>query len=372
MSAYRYQGIPVSSAGGFSGQQATTLWLKYVDAINWVPGELDHQEFAAFSKAAFYGIEEEFAFNLVVDKMKRCGARSLRLSKIRHSLARAYSNGGDGLRGSVPPLQLPPVKPYDEALLKETVGEMAQKADENFFIERSPFTTWNRSPAGALHKLSLPGESIWATHDAYSPDGCLWTHRGVEGCTARWISVSGRPPAVKSFDPNFSCLSFFERNQRNIWFLSNPVDGEPHHHDRFTCGVSYHCLEAVSAWRYLVLETDVAPLGLWLALLAILPLRIIAIYFSGDRGYHALLRIDAASKLEADDICEVYKREYTPLGACQGTLSAFRLTRLPNCFRGQTGQLQRLIYLNSNPTGVPIKDQPVLRNIPPHENGTGR
>jgi hypothetical protein len=65
-----------------------------------------------------------------------------------------------------------------------------------------------------------------------------------------------------------------------------------------------------------------------LALLAIAPIRIAAVYHSGGRGAHAPCQIDAASKLEADDICEVYRREYVPLGACKGTLSAFRLTRL--------------------------------------------
>jgi hypothetical protein len=93
--------------------------------------------------------------------------------------------------------------------------------------------------------------------------------------------------------------------------------------------------------------------------LAMAPIRIAAIYHSGGRGHHALVRIDAGSKLEADDLVEIYRREYVPLGACQGTLSAFRLTRLPNSFRGQTGQLQRLLYLNSSPEGTPIKDQPI-------------
>jgi hypothetical protein len=363
MSTYRYKGIPVSSAGGFSRQQATTFWIKYVDAIGWAPGSLDCQEFAAFSKAAFYGIEQEFAFNYVVDKMKRCGARNLRLSKIRHSLARAYSSGGDGPCRSAPPLKLPSIKPYDEGLLKETVGKLANTVDETFLIERSPFTTWNRSPAGALHKLTSPKENIWVTSDAYSADGCLWTHRDGNSCSAQWLSVTGQP-APEKFDKNFSCLSFFERNQKNVWFLANPISGQPHYDTRFAFGQSFRCLEAVVSWRFLVLETDVAPPGLWLALLAFAPIRIAAIYRSGGRGHHALVRIDAASKLEADDISEFYKREFTPLGACQGTLSAFRLTRLPNCLRGQTGQLQKLIYLNDNPTGMPIKDQPVLRKVP--------
>ena len=346
-------------------------WLKYIDAIPWTPGEFDHQEFAAFNKAAFYGIDRETAFDLVVEKMKRAGAQNLRLSKIRHSLLRAYDHVDDGPCRNAPPLKLPPVKNYDEELLKETVsGDLI--VDESFFVERSPFTTWNRTPAGVLHKLSLPGEDVWVTADDASSDGCLWHHEGINSCSARWISLTGEPGGPQRFDPGFNCLSFFERNQRNVWFLNNPISGRPHVDVRFSQGRSYRCIETVSSWRYLVLETDVAPHALWLALLAILPIRIAAIYHSGGRGHHALVRIDANSKPAADDLTEIYRREYVPLGACPGTLSAFRLTRLPNCFRGQSGQWQRLIYLNSNPTGTPIKDQPVLRKVPHQdENSAG-
>jgi hypothetical protein len=370
MSKYRYHAPIVSPSVGLSLQRKTTLWIKYIDAFGWAPGELDHQEFAAFSKAAFYGIDQDTAFNFVVDKMKRCGAPNLRLSKIRHSLARAYANGGDGPCRSAPPLQLPPIEPYNEERLRETVGDLT--VDEIFFVERSPFTTWNRSPAGVLHKLSVPAESVWVTANDTSSDGCLWRNDGTNNCSARWVSVTGEPGGPERFEPNFACLSFFQRHQRNIWFLNNPVTGNPHFDTRLAHGQSYRCIETVSAWRFLVLETDVAPSGLWLALLATAPIRIAAVYHSGGRGHHALVRIDAASKLEADDLVEVYQREYCPVGACRGTLSAFRLTRLPNCFRGQTGRWQRLIYLNSNPTGAPIKDQPVLRKVPlQDENGSG-
>lgn len=370
MAPYRYQGPSVSTTpGALSPQRKLAAWLKYIDAIDWAPGELDHQEFASFAKAAFYGIDQDAAFNFVVDKMKRCDAHNLRLSKIRHSLARVYGAGGDGPCRSAPPLQLPPIEPYSEERLREAVGDL--KVDEIFFVERSPFTTWNRTPAGALHKLSFPGEHVWVTANDTSSDGCLWRNDGINACSARWISVTGEPGGPERFEPNFACLSFFALHQRSVWFLNNPVTGDPHFDARLAHGQSYRCIETVSSWRYIVLETDVAPAALWLALLATAPVRIAAIYHSGGRGYHALVRIDAASKLEADDLVEIYRREYVPLGACKGTLSAFRLSRLPNCHRGQTGQLQKLIYLTSNPTGTPIKDQPVLRKVPQDENGSG-
>lgn len=350
-----------------SAHRRLALWTGYVNAIGWAPGELDSQEFSAFSKAAFYRIDQEVAFNLVLSKMQGSGAKKLRLSKVRHSLGRAYATGGDGIgQTAPPPLALPPIEPYNEARLKETVSDLAGQVDESFFIERSPVTTWNRTPAGFLHRIFEPGEYAWVTAEDRSANGCLWTHWGPEGCRARWITIKDDSPELRpeTLGPNFTCLNWFERGCQNVWFLANPIDGKWHSSDRFSAGVSYRCLEAVTTWRHLVLETDCAPAALWLALLALLPLRIVAIYMSGGRGAHALVRIKAHSKLAADDIAELYKRDYVPLGACEGTLSAFRLTRLPNCLRGQTGRLQQLLYLDPQATGVPIKDLPILRKIP--------
>ena len=45
------------------------------------------------------------------------------------------------------------------------------------------------------------------------------------------------------------------------------------------------------------------------------------------------------------------------LGADRGALSAVRLTRLPHAQRGE--RVQRLLYLNPQPEGVPILEQPV-------------
>jgi hypothetical protein len=301
--------------------------------------------------------------------MRQCGAKNLRIAKVRQSLERAYATGGHNgnghSNGHFRPLDLPTVRPYDEALLTDTVASLTGEVDHSYFIARSPLTTWNRTPAGFLHQIFRPGEKAWVTSEDKSPNGCLWTHQGAAGCRAEWVHVKDYPGELvpSGFDPNFSCLSFFERFQQHVWFLSNPIDGQAYQRARFPAGYSYRCIEAVTAWRYLVLETDCAPAPLWLALLALLPLPIVAIYQSGKRGAHALVQIDASSKSEADNLVETFRREYVPLGACKDSLSAFRLTRLPNCFRSETGRLQQLLYLNAHPTGQPIKDLPIRRKV---------
>jgi hypothetical protein len=87
----------------------------------------------------------------------------------------------------------------------------------------------------------------------------------------------------------------------------------------------------------MVLESDEADAQLWLAALVQMPLRIAAIYTSGGRSIHALVRIDATSKADWDAKAAKLKPLLTVMGADPAAMTAVRLTRLPGCFRGQEG-----------------------------------
>src|SRR5262249_9470500 len=150
------------------------------------------------------------------------------------------------------------------------------------------------------------------------------------------------------------------------WFLSNPVTGQSYHNSRLKGGRSFRSIEAITSWCHYVLETDECPPDIWLRILAQLPLRIKAIYDSGRRGYHAFAQIDSTYYQKAKRILEELEPELIRLGACPGSLTPHRLTRLPNCMRSWTNEtgerikrLQRLIYLNPNPSGQPISMMPV-------------
>jgi hypothetical protein len=122
--------------------------------------------------------------------------------------------------------------------------------------------------------------------------------------------------------------------------------------------LSRRSMESVTAWRYLVLESDEAPEALWRNLLAQLPLPIAAIYSSGGRSIHALLKLRVDSKGEWDAVKRQIAPLFTRLGADGGALSAVRLTRLPGCLRGE--RRQSLLYLNPEPElGLPICAMPV-------------
>ena len=135
------------------------------------------------------------------------------------------------------------------------------------------------------------------------------------------------------------------------WFLCNPVDGLSHFNPRLN-RKSRRSEEALTSFRYAVLECDREPRLQWLRILAGLHLAIVAITYSAGRSDHALVRADCESKAAWNTFKLEQLRPLVELGADDGALSAVRLTRLPGCFRGD--QLQELLYLNPAANGSPI------------------
>jgi len=146
-----------------------------------------------------------------------------------------------------------------------------------------------------------------------------------------------------------------------IWYLCNPVDGEWHHNPRLNT-MSCRSEESLTAFRHVVLESDEAPFDQWLAFIVQLPIRVAAIYSSGGRSIHALVRLDAANKKEFDATIAPLKRPLKVLGADPACLSAVRLTRLPGCWRPEKNGFQKLLYLCPNPPDVRLADLPVIRS----------
>lgn len=163
-----------------------------------------------------------------------------------------------------------------------------------------------------------------------------------------------------------------------VWFLAQPVSGRYEPNPR-TGKTSRRSEEGVTSWPFLVLESDDAPLREWLGALARLPLRIAALYTSGGRSVHALVRIDAVTKSHWDDLV---KRQMQPglkflvmNGADPGVFSAVRLTRLPGAFREgkvdkegnyvrfRSPELQKLLYVNPRPLARPLCEMAALRDV---------
>jgi hypothetical protein len=261
-----------------------------------------------------------------------------------HQKPRGYLLGDAHLRSAddwqVSQWQERPPKPsYRSDKLQQIAAKLPEMVDAAYLEGRSVLSCWNRSPAGVLAKLYQPGEKILIFTNWESQGQELWTRPGLTG--------------------NFAALDQYKRGFKDVWFLSNPVDGEYHWNPRQEKD-SRRSEESVTSFRYAVVESDKADPGQWLRALVQLPLFISAIYESGKRSIHALLRTDAGSKAEWD---ESVRGELLPiltiLGADPGSLTAVRLTRLPNCKREETGKLQRLLYLDPEPDGEPIRQKPV-------------
>jgi hypothetical protein len=246
-----------------------------------------------------------------------------------------------GLDPSAPPKELPPAKKPDPPLPKPKfeTGKLAEFAkrwrdliDTAWLADRSPLDPVRVTAQKFLSTLYRPSEKVIIFTIFKSQGQCVWPDNE--------IPIAG---------------------PEGVWFLAQPVDGEVHPNPRNENKPSRRSEESVTAWRFLLLESDEADPRDWIGALVQLPLAISAIYTSAGKSIHALVRVDAGSKEEWDDFAESIERVLITLGACPGSLSAVRLTRLPNCLRG--ARLQKLLYLNPDASAKPLCVMPRTRDI---------
>jgi hypothetical protein len=343
VSVYRYR-------AGNSGADNLSLWFAFISGLDWCKGELNHSENEAFIRAVSLDIDQNTAIEAVAAKIQAAGD-SPKFQKLEREWESAcFYAGHEAPKGSSNWSKGNWANPdkeaearFDLGYLESFTAPLTEPVDEEYLEARSQFTCWNRTPAGYLHKLFRPGEHVWITTNELSREGTIWAHDGP--------------------NQNFADLNHFISRHAGVWYLSNPIDGFEHQADRLKTkynpdGLSFRCLEAIADWRHVVLETDDAPEALWLKALVLLDLPILAIYHSGGRGPHALVDLGASSYREWHELLAPYREHLIRLGACKGTLTPLRLTRLPNCMRGQTSRLQQLLYLAPDAAG------PICRRAP--------
>lgn len=203
---------------------------------------------------------------------------------------------------------------FELGRLKQIAARWRDSVTGEWLANRSAVDPATVSAEKFLELLYPAGEKILVFENEYSQGEALWPVDGVP--------TDGRV---------------------GIWYLPQPVTGEylpnpdgkpgPNGEDPKPSRRTWRC---VSAFRYFVLESDEAPMRDWLGWIVQVPLRIEALYTSGSRSVHALIRVDARTKQEWDET----KRRMMPFlvaslmcGADRGTWSAVRLSRLPGCLR---------------------------------------
>lgn len=105
----------------------------------------------------------------------------------------------------------------------------------------------------------------------------------------------------------------------------------------------------ISAFRFLLIESDVLPLDTQLSLYAKWKLPIAAIILSGGGSAHAWVRLDAKDETQYDAWVKRILTAIAPFGFDQSNKNPSRLSRLPGAKRkiqAQGNGEQRLIYIN--------------------------
>lgn len=304
-------------------------WQAYLDTLSWHKGQFDQSSYHAFLRATSMGIPAEKAIPEVNRRCLTAGGLPT-ASKLNHqynSAARYTKSAGASNEISLPKA---PTPVFDFHTLQR-IAAKATGIDAQWLATKSPVAIESATAATFLDGLYQPGEKVIVFTD-YRSQGQVVYELGKS--TSKEL-------------PNGGPLG--------VWFLTNPVDGNEHRNDDGK--MSRRSKKAVTAWRYLVLECDhnekyPGVNALWLAALVQLPLKIVAIYTSGGKSIHALVCLAASTKEEWDTLRDKIKPILVPLGADPATMTAVRLSRLPQTLRGKTSQ--QLLYLNPQPTEQPI------------------
>ncbi len=319
--------IPPSKVFAGSDIGAAEQWTEYLNTLSWAPGNRDQHTFNAFLRAGSLGIDPQAAHDDVSRRIQASGG-TMSTSKIQSQLQRAYEHAGKSDSTAVVTIKQP--KPtFDPGALK-SFAEKAPGIDAEWLQSRSPVPLRDLTSASFLAHLYEPGEKVLVFTDLYCQGDHLF-EVGAENKTLPKFTADG------------------------VWFLANPVDGKEYPNPRQENKPSRRSEESVTAFRYLVLESDVADQAQWMSALVQLPLQISAIYSSGGKSIHALVRVDAASKHEWDTMRDQMKPVLVALGADEAAMTAVRLTRLPGAYRGT--RIQELLYLNPSPCAQPIIQQ---------------
>jgi hypothetical protein len=315
-------------------------WFIYLDSLGWEAGHLDRSSYLGFLRAASLGISEDAAYCEILRRLKNADPHA-RFAKLEHQLQVAYSYAGQDCSGynktdCAPP---PPRPKFDSDRLAEIAAKLPEASPE-YLRRRSPIDPAGVDTTGFLQTVFRPGESALIFSEYTSQGQLLWCYPGE--------------------DQRHSLGRFTSGRRRGVWYLCNPVDGVYRYNPRVG-HKSRRSEESITDFRHLILESDVAGRDEWIAFLCQLDLPILAVYSTGGRSPHALVRIDTPNKAAWDRFVRRRMPELIKAGACQGSLSAVRLSRLPGCRREERNALQQVYYLNPNPTQTAICSNQIFR-----------
>lgn len=172
---------------------------------------------------------------------------------------------------------------------------------------------------------------------------------------------------------------------QGVWYLTAPVAGtwqpNPNNTREGITMLGRRHAACCTACPYAVIESDSLPAATWLRLLTRMSWPIAAVYSSGGKSLHTLIRVNAPTPEAFAPWRIRFLRTLVRLGADPAAITAVRLSRLPGCIRAEKlppamaaanetyprhipagddlpAGLQRLLYLNpAARSGIPLLEQ---------------
>lgn len=251
--------------------------------------------------------------------------------------------------------------------------------DEDWLMERSPIDVREIDrPELFLGHVLMPGEKVLVFTREYSQGDFGFLAEGGDKWPGRSFRLGDRP----GVRPETAELP--KAGREGVWWLCQPVSAEwlptgavdPKTGEAV---VSRRSAGTVTSWRFLLLESDEVGEREWLNVLVQLPLPVVALYTSGDRSVHALLRMEARTQDESRKMSDKLAPVLAKMGGDWKAMTSVRLTRLPLCMREgkmektadgrkryvryEQPRLQRLLWLDPAAGVEPILTKPKLRDL---------
>jgi hypothetical protein len=254
--------------------------------------------------------------------------------EIRHSVVNAYKRDYSRSTPATPRVEF---ESYNPDLLADVAGRLPFEVTDDWLAEVSPECVLDVTPGAFLDILFRQGETVWCgKHDADHGD---------------LYRIGDKESAA-------NMIEYFKNSREGAKYLINPVSGQE-------INGSLRSEPNLTDFRHLLVESDAAPRALWLAMVVQMRAPILALYDSGKRSTHAVIRLTATNKAEFLEQANYYRRQLIPLGADKNAGNKpVQLTRLPGVVRQETGNLQRLLYLAPNADGQPIWQEKLPVTLP--------
>lgn len=225
------------------------------------------------------------------------------------------------------------------------------RTGEEEIISRSPVAI----PAESWQEASVFIEHLFRSDELVNlvserfvrPDGTLSpVGYGTSRTAAKWLDLLADKQTVP-------------QSEAGCWIRLNPTDGKGIHDARIT------------AFRHTLVEFDAIPVELQLAFFAKVRLPIAALVKSGGKSAHAWVRVDAPNLAGYREEVAALFLKLKCFGIDPANKNPSRLGRLPGARRqdsgARNGGLQRLLYLNPDPTGKAIAETTVPTRIEIHD-----